>query len=92
MLLLHVVLLTLISAEDMLLCTGEESEYTATDCGGDKYDTYACYFVEQLVEYKPCNDICDQVAVGSTMSRKCEAYCPGWWLVYRFIDCKLYSN
>ncbi|XP_067939072.1 uncharacterized protein [Watersipora subatra] len=57
-------------------CSGKQSEYTYFDCQTDRSLTDGCYYLIHFAQYRPCNDVCDGVKVGSRDEERCHADCP----------------
>ncbi|XP_067939259.1 uncharacterized protein [Watersipora subatra] len=63
-------------------CSGKQSEYTYLDCQTDRSLTDGCYYLIHFAQYRPCNDVCDGVEVGSRDEERCNADCPEYLTNY----------
>ncbi|XP_067939353.1 uncharacterized protein [Watersipora subatra] len=63
-------------------CSGKQSEYTYLDCQTDRSLTDGCYYLIHFAQYRPCNEVCDGVEVGSRDEERCNSDCPNFLRMY----------
>ncbi|XP_067939757.1 uncharacterized protein [Watersipora subatra] len=63
-------------------CSGKQSEYTYLDCQTDRNLTDGCYYLIHFAQYRPCNEVCDGVEIGSKDEERCNANCPDFLPMY----------
>jgi len=59
------------------LCSGNITAYTNDFCDGQGNIT-GCYFIDALVQYKSCGQLCNGSLVSFETEQKCDGLCYGW--------------